>query len=146
MAAYPLARSGWLALFLTLAGCGKQGIPNRNSGHALPASPLVVQSDPGEPGGRFVAAAAGAPKTFNPLIAFDAASDGIVRLLFSSLVNLNWLTQETGPGLAESWSVAADQKAWTFKLRPGVRWSNGQPLSADDVVFTWNEIMYNPEF
>ena len=91
-------------------------------------------------------AAATTPKTFNPLLASDSASDGIIRLLFGSLINVNWLTQEPGPGLAESWSVAPDQKTWTFKLRPGVRWSDGEPLTADDVVFTWNEIMDNPEY
>jgi peptide/nickel transport system substrate-binding protein len=59
---------------------------------------------------------------------------------------LNCLTQEASPGLAESWSVAADQKTWTFRLRQGVRWSDGQPFSAEDVVFTWNEIMQNPDY
>src|SRR5205807_4214543 len=114
--------------------------------HPLPASPLVLRSETGQPGGRFVIAAAANPKTFNPLFALDSYSDGIVRLLFSSLINLNWATQEPGPGLAETWSVAADQKTWTFKLRQGVRWSDGQPLTADDVVFTWNEIMYSPDW
>ena len=95
---------------------------------------------------RFVLAAASGPKTFNPLFASDAASDGIVRLLFSSLIEINFSTQEPTPGLAESWSVEPDQKTWTFKLRQGVRWNDGRPFSADDVVFTWDEIMYNPEF
>src|SRR5258706_4422283 len=145
MPAFAISRVSSLGLLLFLTGCGKQNISNPNTGHSLPASPLVSMSEPGIPGGRFVIAATNSPKTFNPLLAFDAASDAVVRLLFSSLVNLNWLTQEAGPGLAESWSVAPDRKTWTFKLRQGVRWSNGQPFSADDVVFTWNEIMYNPE-
>ncbi|MEY2427945.1 MAG: peptide/nickel transport system substrate-binding protein [Verrucomicrobiota bacterium] len=136
----------WLALVCALAGCGKQTNTHSSAGHALPKSPLFSTCDPGAPGGRFVFAAAASPKTFNPLFAFDAASDGIVRLLFSSLVNLNCLTQEAGPGLAESWSVAPDQKTWTFKLRQGVRWSDGQPFSAEDVVFTWNEIMQNQDY
>lgn len=136
----------WLTVFFALSGCGKQSAPNPGPPHALPKSPLIATCDPGEPGGRFVFAGPASPKTFNPLFAFDAASDGIVRLLFSSLVNFNFLTQEAGPGLAESWSVAADQKTWTFKLRQGVRWSDGQPLSAEDVVFTWNEIMQNPDY
>ena len=78
-------------------------------------------------------------------MAVDPASDDIVRLLFGSLVNLNWLTQEPGPGLAESWTVEPDGKTWTFKLRQGLRWSDGKMLTADDVVFTWNDLMYNRE-
>ena len=70
----------------------------------------------------------------------------IVRLLFAPLVNMDWTTLQTGPGLAESWSVAPDQKTWTFKLRQGVRWSDGHPLTAEDVLFTWNDIMQNREF
>jgi peptide/nickel transport system substrate-binding protein len=81
----------------------------------------------------------------NPLQAGDGLSDNIIRLLHAPLVNLNWLTQEAGPGLAESWSVDSDQKTWTFKLRRGVHWSDGKPFTADDVIFTWNEIMYNPD-
>ena len=48
--------------------------------------------------------------------------------------------------MAESWSVEPDHMTWTFKLRHGLRWSDGQPLTAEDVVFTWNDIMYNPQF
>jgi peptide/nickel transport system substrate-binding protein len=76
----------------------------------------------------------------------NGASDAVTRLLFSSLVGVNLESQEAEPGLAESWSVAPDQKTWTFKLRKNLRWSDGQPLTADDVVFTWNDVMYNPKF
>ncbi len=128
-----------------LAGCGKPNQPQPVVGHPLPASPLVNQAAPGQPGGRLVLATSAGPRTFNPLFILDSASDAISRLLFSSLIRLDQAKQEPGPGLAESWSVAADQKTWTFKLRPGVRWSDGHPLTADDVVFTWNEIMFNPD-
>jgi peptide/nickel transport system substrate-binding protein len=84
------------------------------------------------------------PRTFNPLVAADASSDAVNRLLNGSLVNINWQTEEPGPGLAESWLVAPDEKTWTFHLRHGLHWSDGAPLNADDVVFTWNEVMYNP--
>src|SRR5260221_2873866 len=139
------SRAASLALVFLLAGCGRSGNSRTKTGHPLPPSPLVSREDPGQSGGRFVIAAANSPKTFNPLFASDGASDGIVRFLFASLVQLNFSTQQPGPGLAESWSVEPDQKTWTFKLRQGVRWSDGKPFSAEDVVFTWNEIMYNPE-
>jgi len=135
-----------LGTVLALAGCGKAGAVKRGPPHPLPPSPLIAKGDPVQPGGRLVIAASAGPKTFNPLFAPDGAFDSVTRLLFASLVSLDWATQEPRPALAESWSVAPDQKTWTFKLRPGVRWSDGEPLTADDVVFTWNDIIYNREF
>jgi peptide/nickel transport system substrate-binding protein len=146
MTAPSFSRIALLGTALVLAGCGKPASVKPSAPHPLPPSPLIAKGEPGRHGGRFVIAVTASPKTFNPLFALDGASDSIVRLLFGSLVNLDCTTQQPGPGLAESWSVAPDQKTWTFKLRPGVRWSDGEPLTADDVVFTWKDIMSNPEF
>ena len=52
--------------------------------------------------------------------------------------------KQVEPGLAESWTNSPDGKTWTFKLRKNLRWSDGEPLTADDVVFTWNDVIYNP--
>ena len=132
------------ALALSLAGCGQRSPPpTTDPAHPLPR-PAVAVCEPGQPGGRLTLLTAGAPRTFNPLLALDSASDEVVRLIFGGLVNLDMTTQEARPGLAESWSVEPEGKTWTFKLRPGLHWSDGRPLTADDVVFTWNEIMYNP--
>jgi peptide/nickel transport system substrate-binding protein len=136
-----------LSLLCFLAGCSKTSAPKPAAvvAHPVPSAPLVSQAEPGQPGGTFRIALPFSPKTLNPLLAGDGLSDNILRLLHGSLVNLNWITQEPGPGLAESWSVEADQKTWTFNLRRGVYWSDGKPFNADDVIFTWNEIMYNPD-
>jgi peptide/nickel transport system substrate-binding protein len=128
---------GCAAALAVLAGCGKPK-------HPLPEPPRVAQCEPGKPGGQLVLAIAGNPRTFNPLLSADGASDAVVRLLFSPLISLDMVTQQPKPGLAESWTVEPDQKTWTFKLRKGLRWSDGEPITADDVVFTWNELMYNP--
>ncbi len=131
------------AVLASGCGCGKAP-PQPAAGHPL-ASPRVADCEPGQPGGRLTLVSPGSPQTFNPLLVGDPASEEIVRLLFASLVQLDLGTQEIMPALAESWSVEPDQKTWTFKLRPGLRWSDGQPLTAADVVFTWNEIMYNSD-
>jgi peptide/nickel transport system substrate-binding protein len=130
-----------IAVAAMLEGCSK-----KSHGHALPQPPRVATCSPGISGGRLVLAAGGNPRTFNPLLAVEPGSDSVVRLLFSSLVTMNFQSQEAEPGLAESWSVAPDQKTWTFKLRKNLRWSDGEPLTADDVVFTWNDIIYNPKY
>ena len=137
---YPFA----IALLTVVTGLG--GCSKKSQGHALPQPPRVASCPDGIPGGRLVLMAAGSPRTFNPLLDIDPGSDAVVRLLFSSLVSINLESQLAEPGLAESWSVAADQKTWTFKLRKNLRWSDGEPLTADDVVFTWNDVMYNPTY
>ena len=144
MSSYRICLLLWLCF---LVGCSKSPTPISPAAavHPIPPTPLVSQAEPGQFGGRFTIALPFSPKTLNPIQAGDGFSDNIIRLLYAPLVNLNWLTQEPGPGLAESWSVEPDQKTWTFKLRRGVYWSDGKPFNADDVIFTWNEIMYNPD-
>jgi peptide/nickel transport system substrate-binding protein len=66
-------------------------------------------------------------------------------MMFWNLLNFDVPSQEVKPGLAESWTNEQDGKTWTFKLRKNLRWSDGAPLTADDVVFTWNDIIYNPK-
>ena len=48
------------------------------------------------------------------------------------------------PGLAQSWRTSLDGRKWTFTIREGVRWSDGRPLSASDIAFTYRTIMRNP--
>lgn len=137
--------TGFLSLVaaIWLAGCGRAPEPAQATGHALPQPPCVAQCAPGTLGGQLVLAITN-PMSFNPLVGMDPASDAVTRMLFSSLVNVDMVTEEPQPALAESWTVDADQKTWTFKLRKGLRWSDGEPLTADDVVFTWNAVMYDP--
>lgn len=130
---------------LLAAGCGpKAPVAPPTTSHVVP-NPLVAKCEPGQRGGRLTLLTAAPPRTFNPLLAMDAASDQAVRLLFGSLLLVDATTQEAGAGMAESWSVEPDGQTWTFKLRAGLHWSDGQPLTAEDVVFTWNEVMYNPD-
>src|SRR5438309_1950208 len=99
MIASYLWRIGLVGLAWALAGCGKASPPSRPTGHPLPPSALAAQCEPGKAGGRFVMAAANSPKTFNPLVAADAASDAIIRLLNASLINLHHVSQDAGSGL-----------------------------------------------
>jgi len=129
-----------------LSGCGKKsdGTPGTTAAPIpLPEPPLVAKCEPGIPGGRLVIATFGDPKTYNPITANESSSEDIYRFLFAGLMGFDSTTQTAEPGLAESWSVAADNVTWTFKLRKGLQWSDGKPLTADDVTFTWNEVIYN---
>ena len=107
--------------------------------------PLVADCEPGIRGGRLVVTTFGDPKTFNPITENESSSRDIIRLLFSGLTDLDWPSQSARPGLAHEWKVAADGLTWTFKLRKGLKWSDGAPLTSTDVVFTF-DTLYNTNF
>ncbi len=85
------------------------------------------------------------PKTFNPVLSGDATSSAVGAMLFNGLVTLNPVTMEIEPALAESWTISDNELEIVFTLREDLKWSDGQPLTADDVVFTFNELYLNPE-
>jgi len=87
-------------------------------------------------GGTIVTATFTDVKTFNTLLTTDSETHTYSRLLHSGLVSLNPVTQVAQPSLAESWEISPDELVWNFHLRKGLKWSDGQPFSADDVLFT----------
>lgn len=81
------------------------------------------------------------PQTFNPLWVTDVVSQKMTSVLFSGLIDIEGEDFHASPALAESWTVSQDGLTWTFVLREGVLWSDGQPLTADDVVFTYQTLI-----
>jgi peptide/nickel transport system substrate-binding protein len=136
-----------VAVIACLSGCSKKSenaiSEKAAASYPLPNPPVVATCQPGIPGGRFVVSAIGDPKTFNYIMANESSSIDIGRFMFWGLLNFDVPAQEVKPALAESWTNSPDGKTWTFKLRKNLRWSDGQPLTADDVVFTWNNVIYN---
>ena len=130
-----------------LTGCGNNSentsTENSVTNAPLPEPPVVVNCQPGIPGGRFVVGEMGDPKTFNPITANESSSLDITRFMFWPLLNYDVPTQTVKPGLAMAWTNLPDGETWNFTLRKNLRWSDGEPLTADDVVFTWNDLIYN---
>lgn len=81
------------------------------------------------------------PKTFNPLLAEEEASETVRYLTGGVLMRLNRLTQDLDPELATSWKLSDGGKAITFKLRAGLAFSDGTPFSAEDVAYTIQQMM-----
>ncbi|MFB2897708.1 ABC transporter substrate-binding protein [Aerosakkonemataceae cyanobacterium BLCC-F50] len=81
------------------------------------------------------------PKTFNPPLVQEAPSP--TSVMFEGLVTENGLTGKIEPALAESWTISEDKKKIVFTIKPNLKWSDGKPLTVDDVVFTYNEIYLN---
>lgn len=84
------------------------------------------------------------PKSFNPIVAKETSTTAITGHIFEGLTRTNGITLEVEPNLASSWEVSEDGKVWTFYLRKDVTWFDGKPFSSDDVVFTFNKLIYNP--
>ena len=98
---------------------------------------LVLPGEVGRSGGRLVMSLRGEPKTLNPLIAADARSREVIGVMQADLVHINRATQLTEPSLAKSWKVSPNGLEYTLVLRQGIKFSDGQPLDADDVLFTF---------
>jgi peptide/nickel transport system substrate-binding protein len=78
----------------------------------------------------------GEPKTFDPILVDDEASENIRYLTGGVLVRVNRQTQALEPGLAESWRVSRDGRTITFRLRKGIYFSDGTRFSSEDVAYT----------
>jgi len=102
-----------------------------------PADLLHTSGRPGRPGGRLVAALRSEPKTLNPVTAVDQASRDVIGRLSADLIHIDRETQKTVPALAKSWTVSADGRHYTLELRRGLRFSDGHPFDADDVLFSF---------
>ncbi len=85
----------------------------------------------------------GEPQTFNPAV--NQTVVNIFGLTYEGLVRENPVTAKVEPALAESWQISDDKLRVVFNLRSGLKWSDGKPLTADDVVFTYNDICLNDE-
>ena len=72
----------------------------------------------------------------SPFLAYERAATELYLMVYDSLTGFDAELEPT-PGLAESWSVSDDSLTWTFKLRKGVSWSDGEPFTAEDVKFTY---------
>ena len=111
----------------------------------LQANAAAFEYQAGKHGGTLTFAIISDPLTFNLAIANDATSSGVLGYLFEGLTDVSWLTNEVEPSLAESWENSSDGLSWTFRLREDVRWHDGEPFTAQDVAFTFNQIIYNDD-
>jgi peptide/nickel transport system substrate-binding protein len=97
----------------------------------------------GRPGGNLVVSVTADPATFNRMLATSVANASVTDRLSADLVHINRLTFELEPSLAKRWDVGKDGKTYTIHLRRGLRFSDGSPFSADDVLFTF-QALFDP--
>ena len=149
-----------LSVLSILAGFGVMGavlrLPARQSiPTSEPAPPPSVEEiqaaaqsfayEPGVYGGELRLNLGDDPQTFNSVLVTDAVSGSLLGWLYEGLYSRNRVTWEIEPRLAAAMPVPmdADGLVWEIPMREDVRWYDGEPLTADDVVFTMNRIIYN---
>ena len=148
---------------LVISGCLKKDIPQKDTAQCNTESftqqiyePYPIQtktingtdylmprSPAGKYGGTLVTSTIGeGPKTFNSWNSMDATSSQAADIMFDALVSTDPYTGEVYPKMAKSIKVLPDNKTYIIELRHGLKWSDGKPITADDVYFTWNTIIF----
>jgi peptide/nickel transport system substrate-binding protein len=99
----------------------------------------------GKKGGHVVEGAFSDVRTFNSMLSSDTASNQVIGLMFDGLLNSKKNGDLVGALAQDLPKTSSDGLTYTFKLRSGLKWSDGQPLTADDVVFTY-QLAYDPQY
>jgi peptide/nickel transport system substrate-binding protein len=124
-----------LSVALLAAACGPAGPTPANS-----SSP-DTERGVGKRGGSITYRFSSPPRTFNYLLAEDEASIILTFFLLNDhLVSFDPLVQEFRPEIAEAWSMGEDGRTLSITLREGLKFSDGQPITTDDVIFTLESI------
>lgn len=131
-------RAVWLAGFVLL-GALALAQPKTISGYGN----LGVTS--GKAGGSLTLALGSAPQTLFYYGAIDSAIQTLANQMFDGLIEYNLANYKIEPALAVSWQISGGSRVYTFNLRRGVKWHDGRDFTADDVVFTYSQIVANPE-
>ena len=80
-------------------------------------------------------------RVLNPIVSTDTSSNTVINMMFEGLVYVDPDTLDAAPSLATKWEVGPDGKTYTFTLKQGVKWHDGQPFTADDVKFSYDLYM-----
>ncbi|MEI7652349.1 MAG: peptide ABC transporter substrate-binding protein [Verrucomicrobiota bacterium] len=125
----PLWTTVLLALACLLAGCGD----GKTTAEKKAAEGYLIINNMAEPSG------------LDPQTITGLSESHIIGALFEGLVNYDAKDLHPIPGVAESWAMSKDGKTWTFHLRATARWSNGDPVTSADFLFSY-ERMLTPSF
>lgn len=136
------------ATLTLISGCGKSGKKNTSISHEYSLAQLdsigrAYKPTVGTYGGTINLPLASDPDGFCPALSSSGYSQDVMGYIYEGLITTDPVTLEYKPNLAESWVVSEDGLIWTFKLRQDVLFSDSVKMSADDVLFTFNDVIYN---
>jgi len=129
-----------LTAFLLLASVAVQGDT------AFPKPDWEDRSNPlagrdAEPGGKLSAFVSQYPKSFNYYLDNNSFSARLFGLMFENLISIHPLELNHEPALAREWWISDDKKTFTFRIDENAKWSDGKPVTAHDVLWTFEAIM-----
>ena len=130
-----MTRAAWLVACLLLAACSSSNAPSSPSRTATGTTPQATTAGKPAVGDRLISASSGDASNLIPMIAGDAASHDIADQLYLPLLKYDANLDLVGQ-LAASWRVSDNNLAITFHLRPGLKWSDGEPFTSADCLFT----------
>ena len=143
-----IAVRGRMAMCSTAAACGLAALTAVASPHAdaaIRAGPrayvAVSTHTPSGPALRIESATAFS--TFNPFLAYFDGDTDVLGSIYPTLTTVDEQGRPA-PYLATKWIISPDKLTWTFTIRPGLKWSDAIPITADDAAWTFNLIMKNP--
>jgi len=138
-------------IFMSVAGSwGTDVLPKETSPEKTwPKKTWTDQADPvadknALTGGEISVFGGQYPKSLNYYLDNNSLSSEIFNALFETLLTLNPLTMKYEPGLADKWSISDDKKTFIFHINEKARWSDGTPVTAEDVRWTYDVIL-NPK-
>lgn len=122
-----MLRLYWLAIcFAVVAGCGNNSVSNVEFGNK---NQILFYGNGSE------------PKSVDPQLTTGSPESNIILALFEGLVRKDHASLEPKPAVAESWTVSEDGLTYRFNLRKNAAWSNGDPLTAEDFVLSWQRAL-----
>ena len=110
-----------------------------NQPNSAETNPKLNQAYPAQQGGTMIDAMSGEPSGLIAMLAGESSASQIASNIFNSLLKYDKNLELTGE-LAKSWEVSPDQKTITFHLKPNLKWADGEPLTSEDVLFTWQVV------
>ena len=124
-----------IVLVVLAGGLSAAGVASQQATAAV--GRFVSRGEGGRPGGQIVGVQRTEPRTLNPITAVDSPSRDVLRRTTADLIHVHRETQQLEPALAKSWTASPDGRRFTLALRRGVRFSDGEPFDADDVLFSF---------
>jgi ABC-type transport system substrate-binding protein len=105
------------------------------------AKPTDVPGNPKAPvGGTYYTNLKNEPESLNPINSTDAYSSIVDSYVMEGLLTMNPNTYEMEPGIAEKWEESKDGLTYTFTIREGVTFSDGKPLTVEDIKFSFESV------
>ena len=125
------------SVMVGMAGCAKS---DRTTDSNTASGSTSAGSGGGTASDTFTFGAAGAPEVFDPYYASDGETFRITRQIFQGLLGIKPGTADPQPELAESWEPSKDGLSWTFKLRQGVKFTDGEVFNAAAVCYNFERM------